>query len=280
MDKVNDFECFCAPGFTGRMCGEEINECASSPCMHDSTCEDKIGAYECHCSSEWEGEHCQYKFGEGPTTTTPRLITKPTSVPAQPAMVGESRETQEPRDEVELTHSQLILIVCFGSGIPMVLLLALVSLLLYRRCKRKRVQDNACEEEAQQNEINSMNNRIHNTMSNKEKKYAKDSYAYPTAEKLEAECCAAPPAITLDYKNEASALSSKVIHKDMLKDINAVRQYHKPTNCQLTTVEQYLQYMSQRNAYSPVSIPERAPHFIDINTVSGSLDRRTTNRTR
>ncbi|XP_064611838.1 sushi, von Willebrand factor type A, EGF and pentraxin domain-containing protein 1-like [Liolophura sinensis] len=35
------FTCNCAPGYTGQLCGIDINECASSPCYNNATCEEE-----------------------------------------------------------------------------------------------------------------------------------------------------------------------------------------------------------------------------------------------
>lgn len=35
--------------FPGINCEIEINECDSSPCLHDGTCTDLVGRYECRC---------------------------------------------------------------------------------------------------------------------------------------------------------------------------------------------------------------------------------------
>ena len=36
----NDFECVCSPGFTGRYCEININECETKPCENGGTCFD------------------------------------------------------------------------------------------------------------------------------------------------------------------------------------------------------------------------------------------------
>lgn len=37
-------------GFTGDDCSQNIDECASTPCMNKATCIDKANAYECECA--------------------------------------------------------------------------------------------------------------------------------------------------------------------------------------------------------------------------------------
>ena len=50
VDKVDDYVCACLPGFTGKLCGEEINECLPNPCTNGATCTDRSNDYECQCT--------------------------------------------------------------------------------------------------------------------------------------------------------------------------------------------------------------------------------------
>ena len=34
MDKLNNFSCICYPGYTGRTCRDDYDDCQSSPCVH------------------------------------------------------------------------------------------------------------------------------------------------------------------------------------------------------------------------------------------------------
>lgn len=56
---ISDIYCHCKPGFTGKLCQTNINECSSSPCKHNGSCIDKIFAFVCKCQYGWIGKTCQ-----------------------------------------------------------------------------------------------------------------------------------------------------------------------------------------------------------------------------
>nr|XP_060608807.1 protein eyes shut homolog isoform X1 [Anolis sagrei ordinatus] len=58
------FYCRCPDGFSGHFCEIDINECSSSPCLHDSICEDLINGFFCRCQRGWEGFHCEDDINE------------------------------------------------------------------------------------------------------------------------------------------------------------------------------------------------------------------------
>ncbi|EDW11527.2 protein eyes shut [Drosophila mojavensis] len=54
-----EFSCQCSAGWHGRICQEEINECASSPCQNGGVCVDKLAAYACACPMGYTGVNCE-----------------------------------------------------------------------------------------------------------------------------------------------------------------------------------------------------------------------------
>jgi hypothetical protein len=53
------FSCSCPDGFTGTACETEINECASTPCLNEGTCNDQVNGYECTCTDAYTGFQCE-----------------------------------------------------------------------------------------------------------------------------------------------------------------------------------------------------------------------------
>ena len=54
-----DFFCSCPLGFTGRLCNEDINECAkNNPCRNGGSCINTEGGYTCQCRHGYEGRDC------------------------------------------------------------------------------------------------------------------------------------------------------------------------------------------------------------------------------
>ncbi|CAC5405483.1 Neurogenic locus Notch protein,Fibropellin-3,Fibropellin-1 [Mytilus coruscus] len=61
---TSDFVCSCVPGYTGKLCETDINECSSFPCQHGGACLDLINNYRCHCSSGFNGFNCETDIDE------------------------------------------------------------------------------------------------------------------------------------------------------------------------------------------------------------------------
>ncbi|XP_030757522.1 protein jagged-1b-like [Sitophilus oryzae] len=52
------YKCQCQPGYTGKYCHENINDCKVNPCENGGTCVDKVNAFQCICNEGWEGALC------------------------------------------------------------------------------------------------------------------------------------------------------------------------------------------------------------------------------
>ena len=55
----------CRPGYTGPHCEQDINECASEPCLNGGQCLNQLNAYSCNCTDTgFTGEVCQSNINE------------------------------------------------------------------------------------------------------------------------------------------------------------------------------------------------------------------------
>ena len=56
------YRCLCLPGWTGKNCDENIDDCASNPCVNGGTCEDLVNDYACTCATGFSGKSCEGNF--------------------------------------------------------------------------------------------------------------------------------------------------------------------------------------------------------------------------
>ena len=63
-DGINSHTCTCAPGFDGDNCENNIDDCASSPCQNGGTCTDGDNSYTCTCAPGFDGENCDVNINE------------------------------------------------------------------------------------------------------------------------------------------------------------------------------------------------------------------------
>ena len=64
IDQVNGFVCDCSDsGFNGEFCEQEINECLQKPCFDQTNqpCTDLVGGFLCNCSNYMSGSRCERK---------------------------------------------------------------------------------------------------------------------------------------------------------------------------------------------------------------------------
>ncbi|XP_071107671.1 uncharacterized protein [Haliotis cracherodii] len=57
-DSLSDgYRCVCKSGYEGSLCQHNIDDCASTPCVH-GTCTDKLTTFSCQCDAGWTGPTC------------------------------------------------------------------------------------------------------------------------------------------------------------------------------------------------------------------------------
>ncbi|XP_052808439.1 fibropellin-1-like isoform X2 [Mya arenaria] len=61
-DLVNEFTCTCATGFKGITC--QTNDCNTLPCQNGGACTDRLATYTCACTAGFEGINCEINIDE------------------------------------------------------------------------------------------------------------------------------------------------------------------------------------------------------------------------
>jgi hypothetical protein len=51
--------CECIPGFTGKNCSENVDDCKSHVCLNGATCVDGLESYTCMCPPGFSGQYCE-----------------------------------------------------------------------------------------------------------------------------------------------------------------------------------------------------------------------------
>lgn len=59
MNTLGSYKCVCPTGFAGPECTTNINDCNPSLCQHGGKCIDKVNDFECDCCPGWSGRNCE-----------------------------------------------------------------------------------------------------------------------------------------------------------------------------------------------------------------------------
>ncbi|CDW52690.1 neurogenic locus notch protein 2 [Trichuris trichiura] len=63
-DLWNAYECVCPPGFAGKLCEVNIDDCDNAHCENGGTCVDEVADYHCNCLPGWAGKRCELNIDE------------------------------------------------------------------------------------------------------------------------------------------------------------------------------------------------------------------------
>ncbi|XP_041480030.1 serine-rich adhesin for platelets-like isoform X3 [Lytechinus variegatus] len=74
-DRINGYRCQCAAGFNGTNCEENINDCVGHACQNGGTCVDKTDSYECQCPDGFNGYRCENEMTTMVMMTTAENVT-------------------------------------------------------------------------------------------------------------------------------------------------------------------------------------------------------------
>ncbi|CAG2213016.1 unnamed protein product [Mytilus edulis] len=126
-DKVSDYySCSYPPGYKGKNCEIDINECLPNPCKHGATCNDKVNDYSCTCPPGYKGKNCEIDINE----------CKP-----NPCKHGASCYKGK-NCEIGIINTEVIIVISCGSGFFLALVCGVVCFVIHRKCKKANITRN------------------------------------------------------------------------------------------------------------------------------------------
>ncbi|XP_077865931.1 uncharacterized protein LOC100375718 [Saccoglossus kowalevskii] len=58
IDDFNSYSCQCHDGYAGTQCQTDIDECTPNPCSNNATCNDQVNGFHCTCQPGYTGQTC------------------------------------------------------------------------------------------------------------------------------------------------------------------------------------------------------------------------------
>lgn len=63
-DALDGYSCECQPGYSGKNCEINVDDCLENICTNGATCEDGVLGYSCLCPILFTGELCETEIGK------------------------------------------------------------------------------------------------------------------------------------------------------------------------------------------------------------------------
>ncbi|XP_062603963.1 sushi, nidogen and EGF-like domain-containing protein 1 [Saccostrea cucullata] len=131
-DMYRDFQCHCKPGFTGKRCQTDVDECSARPC-DQGFCNNTVGSYHCTCFIGWIGKHCDSEEQQNNTVCSREEVC------CKMSLHKSQEDTVKHNSGTVAVLSALLAVVSLGS-------LALAVLTFHFRRQRIPEQTNVTEE--------------------------------------------------------------------------------------------------------------------------------------
>ncbi|XP_071454914.1 delta-like protein B [Hetaerina americana] len=156
------FHCACVPGYAGASCESPVDYCAAArPCANGGRCFRLLNDYECRCRPGFTGKLCSIRMpppenGEWATGNASRQVAgegeeETVGVGVAPADLGAT--SQLGAEDAPLSTGHVVVIATLSTAVPAAALAAAAVVALAKR-RRKRERRRADEEARMQNERN------------------------------------------------------------------------------------------------------------------------------
>ncbi|XP_060602356.1 protein crumbs homolog 1-like [Ruditapes philippinarum] len=123
------FDCHCLSAWKGVNCNIDVDECLTNPCKHSSNCTNTPGSYNCTCAEGWTGDNCEEDIDECSLT------------PCNGSTNCENVPGSYTCSEITDTGSVYVVIGSVVGSVLMLGCLIVVLIVIKRKCKRSALVD-------------------------------------------------------------------------------------------------------------------------------------------